>query len=217
VAEYYTVKQGDHVAGIAFRFGLSDYRTIWDHPSNTELKNKRQNPNVLFPGDVLYVPDRELREEARPTDQRHRFVLKTKPLKLHLKLRDHYEKPIANARCLLVVDGDSHELTSDGNGELELTIPASASQSVLVIRDTEQTPYAEMAIPVKIGHLDPVDTISGQQARLSNLGYFLGDIDGNDASAFRIAVEEFQCEHGLTVDGICGPKTQAKLKDAHGC
>ena len=23
--------------------------------------------------------------------------------------------------------------------------------------------------------------------------------------------------HGLTVDGICGPKTQAKLKDAHGC
>src|SRR4030095_14342956 len=59
VAEYYTVKQGDHVAGIAFRFGLSDFRTIWDHPNNTELKNKRQNPNVLFPGDVLYVPDRE--------------------------------------------------------------------------------------------------------------------------------------------------------------
>jgi Putative peptidoglycan binding domain len=74
-----------------------------------------------------------------------------------------------------------------------------------------------LAIPVKIGHLDPVDTISGQQARLSNLGYFLGDIDGNDASAFRIAVGEFQCEHGLTVDGICGSKTQAKLKDAHGC
>ena len=74
-----------------------------------------------------------------------------------------------------------------------------------------------MAIPVNIGHLDPVDEMSGQQGRLSNLGYFLGEVDGQDSSAFRIAVEEFQCEHGLTVDGICGPNTRAKLKDAHGC
>src|SRR5262249_379486 len=109
VAEYYTVKQGDHAAGIAHRFAFSPYLTIWDHPNNAELKNKRQNPNVLFPGDALYIPDREDREEQCATDKRHTFVLKRKPLKLHLKLRDHYEKPIANARCVLVVDGDSHE------------------------------------------------------------------------------------------------------------
>lgn len=217
MAEHYTVNQGDHVAGIASRFGFTDYRTIWDHPNNQELKNKRQNPNVLFPGDVLYVPDRESREEERPTDQRHRFVVRRKPLKLHLKLRDHYEKPIANAPCVLIVDGVSRELTSDGNGELKLEIPPSAGQSVLVIKDTEQTPYGEMAIPVNIGHLDPVDEMSGQQGRLSNLGYFLGEADGQDSPAFRIAVEEFQCEHGLTVDGICGPNTRAKLKEAHGC
>jgi peptidoglycan hydrolase-like protein with peptidoglycan-binding domain len=35
--------------------------------------------------------------------------------------------------------------------------------------------------------------------------------------AFRSAVEEFQCDHGLTVDGDCGAQTQAKLLSVHGC
>jgi hypothetical protein len=34
---------------------------------------------------------------------------------------------------------------------------------------------------------------------------------------FRSAVEEFQCNHGLSVDGKCGPITQAKLKSVYGC
>ena len=34
---------------------------------------------------------------------------------------------------------------------------------------------------------------------------------------FLSAIEEFQCDHGLVVDGKCGPATQAKLKQVHGC
>ena len=34
---------------------------------------------------------------------------------------------------------------------------------------------------------------------------------------FEMAVEEFQCDQGLKVDGICGPQTQAKLKKLYGC
>jgi N-acetylmuramoyl-L-alanine amidase len=217
VAGYYTVKQGDHMPGIAWRSGFSDYLTIWNHPSNAELKQKRQNPNVLYPGDSLYIPDKDEGEYSRPTDKRHTFVVDKKPLKLRLVLRDQYEQPIANAACVLIVDSDSHQLTSDGDGKLELEIPPSATDSRLVIQDTQQTPYGGISIPVKIGHLDPVDEISGQQARLSSLGYFIGDIDGNEGPNFEMAVEEFQCEHSLTVDGICGPQTQAKLKEVFGC
>jgi N-acetylmuramoyl-L-alanine amidase len=68
-----------------------------------------------------------------------------------------------------------------------------------------------------IGELDPVDTFSGQQARLNNLGYFPGSSDQDDDPQFLSAAEEFQCDHGLTVDGKIGPKTQAKLKQVHGC
>jgi N-acetylmuramoyl-L-alanine amidase len=217
MAGNYTVKQGDHVPGLAWSFGFSDFLKIWNHPNNAELKGKRKNPNVLFPGDTLYIPDREQGWYTRPTDQTHTFVVNRKPLKLTLILRDQYEQPIANAPCILQVDFQSNQLTSDADGKLELVIPPSAGVSQLVIQDKEQTPYGGITIPIKIGHLDPIDEVAGQQARLSNLGYFTGDIDGTDGPEFQMAVEEFQCEQKLTVDGICGPKTQAKLKEVYGC
>jgi N-acetylmuramoyl-L-alanine amidase len=217
MAGAYTVKQGDHIAGLAARFGFTDYLVIWNHPNNADLKKKRVNPNVLYPGDSVYIPDRNPGECSRPTDNQHKFVLKRKPLKLRLTLRDQYERPIANAPCVLMVDSESHNLTSDADGKLELEIPPTASDTRLVIQDTEETPYGGMSIPIKIGHLDPVEEVTGQQARLNSLGYFHGEIDGQAGPDFEIAVEEFQCEHKLTVDGICGPQTQAKLKEVHGC
>ena len=44
-----------------------------------------------------------------------------------------------------------------------------------------------------------------------------GPIDTVDEKLLASAVEEFQCDHGLTVDGKCGSLTQAKLKKVHGC
>jgi murein L,D-transpeptidase YcbB/YkuD len=38
-----------------------------------------------------------------------------------------------------------------------------------------------------------------------------------DKERIRLAVEEFQCDHGLKVDGVGGPDTQNKLKEVHGC
>jgi peptidoglycan hydrolase-like protein with peptidoglycan-binding domain len=52
--------------------------------------------------------------------------------------------------------------------------------------------------------------------RLNNLGYRAGDTTDANDSAFKSAVEEFQCDYALAVDGICGPNTQGKLKDVHG-
>jgi N-acetylmuramoyl-L-alanine amidase len=99
----YTVQQGDHLASIAKAFGFSDWRTIWTHPNNADLKKNRQNPNVLYPGDQLFVPDRQLRQESCNTDNKHGFVKKTSDLKLRLTLRDQYEQPIANASCNLIL------------------------------------------------------------------------------------------------------------------
>ena len=217
MAGNHTVSQGEHLAGIAFSYGFSDYLTIWNHPNNADLKNKRKNPNVLFPGDSLFIPERKEGEHSCPTDKRHQFVLKRTPLKLRLTLQDQYEKPVANAACLLTVDSTSHPVTTDADGKIELEIPPSARKSSLVIEDAQETPYGGITIPIKIGHLDPVEEISGQQGRLNSLGYFSKAIDGNTGPDFQSAVEEFQCDQGLTVDGICGPMTQARLKKVYGC
>lgn len=269
---YHTIRQGEHLSSIAKANGFRDYRTIWDDANNAELKQKRQNPNVLFPGDQIFIPDKEQRQESRNTGQRHRFKVRDTELKLRLVLEDLYEKPIANAKCKLTVESETFDLTTDGEGKLEQEIRKQVERATLLILD-EQTPADGIELEVKIGHLDPVNKISGQKARLNNLGYFAGefddenetqnapangtnpgpnskaqeaqngpggtdqsgqngetqqaqngsDTDGNSARSdeaqeqFRSAVEEFQCDHGLTVDGICGPITQAKLKQVHGC
>jgi N-acetylmuramoyl-L-alanine amidase len=214
--DYYSVKQGDHLSKIAKDNGFTDYTIIWDHPNNAGLKKKRQNPNVLFPGDQLFIPDMEEKQEPGATDKKHTFTVDKKTLKLRLVLEDIYEKPIAGAQCALLIDGQVYQLTTDGHGKLEQEIPLDAKEGVLTIRG-DQTPFANEVIPIKIGHLDPVDEPSGQISRLNNLGYSAGKLDGSDASALESAVEEFQCDHSLKVDGICGPVTQAKLKEVHGC
>lgn len=53
----YVVKWGDTLSGIASRHGLKSYREIYDHPDNAEFKAKRPDPNKIFVGDVLFVPD----------------------------------------------------------------------------------------------------------------------------------------------------------------
>lgn len=216
MAEYYTAQQGDYVSKIAKDNGFTDYTIIWNHPNNADLKNKRANPNVLMPGDEIFIPDMEQKQESGATDKRHTFQVKKDTLKLRLVLEDIYEKPIAGAQCALLVDGRVYQLTTDGNGKLEQEIPLDAKEGVLTIRG-DQTPFANEVIPIKIGHLDPVDEISGQVARFNNLGYSAGPLDGSDEDAFNSAVEEFQCDHGLKVDGICGTQTQNKLKQVHGC
>jgi putative peptidoglycan binding protein len=216
MADYYTVQQGDHLSKIAKDNGFTDYTVIWDHPENADLKSQRQNPNVLLPGDEVFIPDREQRQEGGATDKRHTFTVDKKTLKLRLVLEDIYEKPIAGAPCALLVDGQTYQLTTDGNGKLEQEIPLDAKEGVLTIRGN-QTPFANDVIPIKIGHLDPIDEVSGQIARLNNLGYFAGKLDGADTDALNSAVQEFQCDNGLAVDGNCGPKTQSKLKQIHGC
>ncbi len=212
----HTVVQGEHLSSIAKKYGFASYKTIWDHAQNAEVKKKRQNPNVILPGDRLFIPDKEVKEESGGTEKRHRFQVTAEKLTLRLALEDLYRKPIANAKCELRVENDVFTLTTSGQGKIEQDIKPTDERAFLTIKDP-QTPVNEIQIPVMIGHLDPVEEVSGQKTRLANLGYYAGRIDGQDDPAFRLAVEEFQCEHGLTVDGVCGPKTQSKLKTVHGC
>lgn len=214
----HTVKQGEYLSGIAEQYGFTDNAKIWDDPANADLKSKRKNPNVLFPGDQLTIPDKESKEISGSTGQRHRFQVRLPGLKLRIVLEDMYEKPIANAQCHLRVESEEIELTTDSTGKIERTIRASAAAGQLTLEDKKTE---DLEIPVKIGFLDPVDEVSGQCARLNNLGYNAGPLPDNTAKENKLqlqsAVEEFQCDHGLSVDGICGPNTQAKLLKVHGC
>jgi hypothetical protein len=216
------VVQGEHISGIARQYGYTDYQTIWNHPDNADLKTQRQNPNVLYPGDSVSIPDKAPKQLPKPTDQRHKFTKQDSPLSLQIKLAKSYLGPIANTQCQLSVDTDQYDLTSDGTGLIQHSISKTATKARLVINDTitvkgQKVPWPTQ-LDIQIGYLDPVDQVSGQIGRLSNLGYYRLPLDQVDQDELESAIEEFQCEAGLKpVDGICGPATQAKLKQVHGC
>ena len=147
----YTVKQGDHLSSIAKAYGFSDYETIWNDPNNAELKQLREDPNVLFPGDVVYIPDRELRVEAKATEVRHKFVKHGKAIKIRLVLEDLFEKPIANAPCDLILGTETFHVVSDDNGQIEHEIKPDVKSGMLIIKD-DQTALNGTAIRMQGEH-----------------------------------------------------------------
>ena len=54
----HTVREGECVSSIAYEHGLFP-DTIWDHPDNSELKQKRKEMNLLEAGDVVEIPEKE--------------------------------------------------------------------------------------------------------------------------------------------------------------
>ena len=216
MSSYHTVEQGEYLSSIAAEYGFADYTVIWNHADNAQLKALRKNPNVLLPGDSLFIPDKEQKLENGATSKRHTFEVNNNSLMLRLTLEDAFEKPIASAPCTLSLDQQTLTVNTSGQGKLEEPIPHDAQKGTLVIA-SDQTPFQDDPLVFRIGHLDPVDSMSGQRARLNNLGYLAGSSDDPQAKAFLSAVEEFQCDHGLTVDGSPGPGTQAKLLQIHGC
>ena len=213
----HVVAQGEHLSSIADQYGFTDYSVIWNDANNAALKQQRVNPNVLQAGDNVYIPDKQQKDESGATTQRHVFNLKQNALMLRLIFEDIYEKPVANAPCTLYLGQEKSSLTSDKTGKLEKRIAPSDAAGTVIL-GTDDTPYQDDQLQIIIGELDPVDSLSGQAARLNNLGYFAGTPATADDLQFESAVEEFQCDHPpLQVDGDPGPQTQAKLKQVHGC
>jgi hypothetical protein len=206
----HTVAQGEHLTGIAEKYGFRDFQTIWDHPDNAKLKKARVNPHVLHPGDTLVIPDKAIKNEFRATDKEHRFRVTSKPLMLRIALKDFDNEPIPKMPCVLTVAGTAYNLTSDANGIIETSIPKNAKEGTLNVPDLG------IEHPIKIGFLDPLAEDSGWKARLVNLGYYPGAVGDVDDEQMRHAIEEFQCDHKLKVTGELDDGTHSKLKQEHG-
>ena len=219
MADKYKVKQGDHTSSIAFDAGLGDYKIVWLDGPNASLRQTRKNPNILLPGDEVTVRARAQKTQSVATDARHRFKRSGGKLDLRIRLLTEPGKPAKKVECWLTVEGTDHALTTDGSGVVEMRIPPNAHSGRLVINDAKNLLSIDQELG--IGELNPIDKTSGQIARLNNLGYFAGPAEepaDDDAKLkFRSAVEEFQCDYGLKVDGVCGPNTQKELEHAHGC
>jgi hypothetical protein len=207
MATEYKVKQGDCISSIAAKYGhVPD--AIWNDPANRQLKEEREDPNVLKPGDVVVIPDKRVKEESGGTEQRHKFRKKGGA---HLRIRfvDGGEA-IAGLAYTLDVDGVVREGNTDGDGWVDEPLPPAAREGVLYLGEKR------LPIPLQFGRLDPITEVTGAQERLRNLGYYTGPIDGDLGPDTVEAVKAFQRASGLTASGDLDSTTQDKLQEAHG-
>ncbi len=68
----HAVRQGECINSLAERYGFFP-DTLWDAAENKDLRELREDPNILQPGDVVHIPDLTPREESGGTDELHRF------------------------------------------------------------------------------------------------------------------------------------------------
>jgi len=205
------IQQGQCVSSIADQFHVPS-NIIWNAPQNTDLKQRRWDPNILMPGDELFVPDLQTRQDAGATEQRHTFQVSREKVTLKLRILDEGE-PRANEPYVLKIDTDLIEGHTDDDGQLEHAIPPQVERAVLRLgKDEEAQDYI-----LKLGHCDPLSEMTGVQARLKNLGYYDGLVDGVNSKHTKQALGEFQHDHDLKVTSQIDDPTRNQLKSQHGC
>jgi N-acetylmuramoyl-L-alanine amidase len=215
MATTHTVAQGEYLALIALRHGFHDSRVIWEHPDNAALRQQRKNPNVLLPGDVLAIPDRDASTVNADSGAAHAFTAGEDDPALNLDLEDRSRQPMANRDGTLTLAGTAADgsfvkarplpQTTDGAGRLQQVFRGPFAERAAATEGAFDMPAQPHAPPASvrlfIGQLDPVDQPSGQRARLNNLGYFAGYTDGDQAQ-LEWATEEFQCDEKLKDRGL---------------
>ncbi len=222
----YVVRQGDYLTAIAHRLGF-DGEAVWQSSDNEELRQRRDNPEMLAPGDVLHVPAlRERQALDLQLESSNRFKARVPMVKIKVQLR-HLGEPLAGERYY-VEGGRPADLTpkrSGDDGKVQIQVPSHVGEIKIVMPDRHEV------YPVAIGHLDPIDEVSGVRARLQHLGYLLPirhyfSVDAvfserwfggrDEAAELADAVLRFQRDQHIDETGIADQATRDALRTAHG-
>lgn len=209
------VQQGECLSTIASRYGFSRCEAIYNHPANAAFKEKRPDPNVIFPGETLFIPDREKQEELCSTEQRHRFRKRTPPAFLCLRMENSAGHPLPAARYQLVIENRVIKGTTTDQGWIKERVPGEARSAMLILWPDPS--YFEYTIKreIHLGYLDPIETTPGVKARLRNLGYDCGEINDVQDGKYDAAVRKFQCDQGLPEDSMVSQQMRDHLKQRH--
>jgi hypothetical protein len=211
----YIVQDGDCLASIAKQAGFADWHTIYNDPNNADFRTLRPDPNVIFAGDQLFIPDKSLKTDSKGTDTASTFQLVAKKTFLKIRLKDEKGAAFSGKKFSLSIGGKVTEGVTGDDGLVQQEIAADTRSGQLTVFLDDDTTKPGFIWDLKVGSLDPVDTNKGVQARLNNLGFFCGTVDGIIGPKTKAALSGFQSKNGLTVSGDADSATRDKLRQLH--
>jgi type VI secretion system secreted protein VgrG len=202
-ASRYTVQQGDRLPTIASDHGFVRWQTIWDFPGNAALKDLRGNAHILLPKDKVVIPTKLARKALTPGGMAN-YVVRSKAEVLRVRFaaaeadESHPIRFRAQPEVGLETSG-----TLKVDGTMEIDLPEDTRRLVVELFNEGSEPFEIHTL--EIGHLDPIQAISGVQARLANLGYYEGSINGKLDEATLLSIGAFRRlvmgEQSTEIDG----------------
>ncbi|MAO90314.1 MAG: hypothetical protein CMM78_09215 [Rhodospirillaceae bacterium] len=211
----HAVQPGETTDSLAETYGHF-WKTIWTHPDNAVLVSARNDRNVLLQGDQVFIPDKRPKSESRPTDLIHRFVRKGVPARIKLRALAPDGTPLTNCDYILRVGTRRYEGKSDADGIIDQSVAPSAQTGQLTVYPAQEDMPKELHWSLTIGSLQPVDTVLGIQARLQNLGYDPGALDGQLGPATRKAIGYFRLRNNLPDGTAADQQFVDALEKQHG-
>lgn len=210
----YTVEQGDTLLSIAKKHEYRSWEAIWNHEDNKALREERGDPQVLCAGDTVVIPPRETQPIELETNKRHTLVVKSFKAMFRTVVRDDTGKPLANARYSLQIGDEAINGMTDEEGVIQLELDPDPQEGTLKIFQNTQ-PETVITWTLKLGNLDPITTLSGVKARLTNLGFSCGEINEEENEDLERALRDFQIVYRLPLTAEADDVTRQKLLYVH--
>jgi hypothetical protein len=184
----YVIKQGDHLALLAYKFGF-DADTVWNDSKNAQLRQRAQlssDPNILYPTDVLYIPDQNVPPvmKSLTPGTTNSFVSNVPTVTITHQFVGDDASTYASKAYTIQELNELTDLATDSNGIVKFQAPVTLQTATLTFTDSGE------CWVLSIGVLDPVNTLSGIFQRLQNLGYIGSNLqfDASDLATLRVGL-----------------------------
>lgn len=223
VGRSYTIREGDTLFSLAQRLFLLDLDGLWAHPQNQSLREHSPDGGILPRGQRLYIPPEALSTEVA-TSARHCITVQRPRAKLSLLLEAPSGEPLADCEWELSFEPQPVRGKTNSDGRLEAELPPNAGPRV-PLAAWPPAPEAPEGVPpgqpyrwlLEVGGLAALSEMAGVQARLQNLGYYSGAVDGAGGPKTRAALRCFQRSQALSAGGELTAETRERLGGQYGC
>jgi|HubBroStandDraft_2_1064218.scaffolds.fasta_scaffold40481_3 hypothetical protein len=201
----YVIKQGDYLLQLAYSLGF-DADSVWNDPTNSDLRTLRSNPAILFPGDLVQVPTAPPSPPATlVTGSANNFTSSPPTVTLTQTFAAADGTPYASMAFTVQELPDLTGQTTDGNGTATLEVPVTLDTATLTFTDT-----GEVWV-LQLGQMDPINTLSGIFKRLQNLNYVPASttFDPSNLDLIRMGLLSLKASQGVDAPSSSPSSTPA--------